>query len=86
MNDSNHKSYWMSTSQILKTAWFQMRIPFTEEQYFSVSGLVVVYLPDLSVRCEGGHGGALLCVVLRQAGAYLQHIGLPWLGNHHGVV
>lgn len=48
--------------------------------------LVFVFLPDLSVLCEGGHGCALRCVVLRQAGADLQYVGLPWLGNHHGVV
>lgn len=36
--------------------------------------------------CESGHSGALLCVVLRQSGADLQHIRLPWLGNHHSVV
>lgn len=44
------------------------------------------FVPDLSVLCEGGHGCALLCVVLREAGADLQHVGLAWLGNHHGVV
>lgn len=47
--------------------------------------LLVFCLPDLSVLCESGHGSAL-CVVLRQAGADLQHVRLPWLGNHHGVV
>ncbi|PWA32678.1 hypothetical protein CCH79_00012409 [Gambusia affinis] len=43
-------------------------------------------LPDLSVLCEGGHSGALLRVVLREAGADLQHVWRSWLGNHHGVV
>lgn len=44
------------------------------------------FLPDLSVLCEGGHSRALLRVVLRQAGADLQHIWLARLGDHHGVV
>ena len=43
-------------------------------------------LLDLSVLCEGSHRCALLCVGLRQAGADLQHVGLPGLGDHHGVV
>lgn len=43
-------------------------------------------LPDLSVLCEGGHSCALLRVGLWHAGADLQHIGLPWLRNHHCVV
>lgn len=47
---------------------------------------LAVYPPDLSVLCESGHSGALLCVVLWQSGADLQHIWLPWLGNHHSVV
>lgn len=47
---------------------------------------LVVYPPDLSVLCESGHSSSLLCVVLRQSGADLQHIWLPWLGNHHSVV
>lgn len=47
---------------------------------------VMVLLPYLSVLCECGHSCALLCVVLRQAGTDLQHIGLPWLGDHHGIV
>lgn len=48
--------------------------------------LIVVSLPDLPVLRERGHSCALLRVALRQAGADLQHVGLPWLGNHHGVV
>lgn len=42
--------------------------------------------PDLPVLCERGHGGALLCIVLWQSGADLQHVGLSWLRNHHSVV
>lgn len=48
--------------------------------------VLVVRLPDLSVLCESGHSGALLCVVLRQTGADLQHVRLARLGNHHSVV
>ena len=43
-------------------------------------------VPDLAVLCEGGHGGALLGVGLRHAGADLQQVGLTRLGYHHGVV
>lgn len=42
--------------------------------------------PDLPVLREGGHGGALLCIVLRQSGADLQHVGLARLRDHHSVV
>lgn len=48
--------------------------------------VLVVCLPDLSVLCESGHSGALLCVILWQTGADLQHVWLPRLGNHHSVV
>lgn len=47
---------------------------------------LVVYPPDLSVLRESGHSSALLCVVLWQSGADLQHIWLAWLRNHHSVV
>lgn len=48
--------------------------------------LLTSWKPDLSVLCEGRHGGALLCVVLRQRRADLQHIWLSGLRDHHGVV
>lgn len=48
--------------------------------------LLPCWEPDLSILREGGHSGAWLRVGRRQAGADLQHVGLPWLGDHHGVV
>lgn len=54
--------------------------------FFLMSEFEFVRLPDLSVLREGRHGGALLCVVLRQRRADLQHIWLSGLRDHHGVV
>lgn len=80
-------TFFLRINKNIPVLGFMQGMQQLKEQYFTrIYSLIVLFLPDLSVLCEGGHSCALLRVVLRQAGADLQHIGLSRLRNHHGVV